>query len=448
MKKLYKYQSRLLPFYFALQHAAIFWKMGLGKTIMTIKICKTYADCKRLLVVTPFSAFNSWETELTEEHQIFVKLISNRIQRLNNLNDVFDYSSGENSKIWCIINPEGHRVIPEIADYPWNVVIIDESVMISNHTKISKFFRTNFRSAKHRFILCGTPAPESELQYYYQLKFLDDSFLSEKSWYEFRLKNFRLINNYEWKITEKGKRYLSDKLNKVSSFLTLSDLQEEIKMIYVRRIISLPSKLKVAYDTLESEFYYELDGIDHDTIFATQKYIWLRKLCGGIQDKLGMISYHKCNEIYNLISTELKDQQVLIWCKFIDEIQGLLKYLSGKDVSTNYICGSVPLGQRNEVIQEFKDLKIQCLIMQPQAMMYGSRFKADVIFYYSSPESLNQREQSEHRTVNIMSSKKILIVDFICHDTLEGIIIDNLLKKENKSNQIKEIVRYMRRKYT
>ena len=447
MKKLYSYQKMLLPFYFALQHAALFWKMGLGKTIMTIRLCKIYTDCRRLLVVTPFSAFNSWETELIDENQIFVKLVGNRIQRLDDLNNVFDFPLGNKSKIWCIINPEGHRVIPEIADYPFDVVIIDESVMISNHTKISKFFRNNFRSAKHRFILCGTPAPETELQYYYQLKFLDDSSLNEKSWYEFRLKNFRLINNYEWKITDKGKKYLSDKLNKVSSFLTLSDLQEKIKMIYVRRIIPLPIKLKLAYDTLESEFYYELDGINHDTIFATQKYIWLRKLCGGIQDKLGMISHHKCDEIYNLISTELKDQQFLIWCKFIDEIQGLLKYLSNKNVSTNYICGSVPLEQRNEVIQEFKNLNIQCLIMQPQAMMYGSRFKADAIFYYSSPESLNQREQSEHRTINVSSSKNVLIVDFICFDTLEEIIIENLLKKENKSNQIKEIVRYMERKY-
>jgi SNF2 family DNA or RNA helicase len=67
---------------------ALFMEMRLGKTFTTIRRIKLIKECKRNLIVCPYSAFTAWKDELIrEEEPEPVELVGTRSQRLKLLQE-------------------------------------------------------------------------------------------------------------------------------------------------------------------------------------------------------------------------------------------------------------------------------------------------------------------------------------------------------------------------
>jgi len=421
-------------------HPALFWKMRLGKTLTCIRTCLLYRNCFTHLVVGPNPVISSWCDELDKEDQTYFILEGSREKKLQLLN----WSNFTNN-IWFLINKEGHLSIPSIAGYPWDVVILDESVFISNpkdKVQATKFFTTHFRNVKHRWALCGTPAPENSLQYFPQLQWLDYHLLSEKNFYEFRHNHFQVDNFHNWTITEDGKKYLSYYLNKCAMFLSRKDVHMGGIKIYEKRAIQLSSNLQTIYNKLEKEFSFEIDGNLHETIFATQKYLWMRRICGGFSHELEIKSYHKCNEILNLLKGELKNEQIIIWCEFIEEVLMVYNYFNDLNFNCSYIYGNIPRPERENRRKDFQSGKLQLLIILTSTMCFSSNLSsAGALVYLSSPASALIREQSEDRAIDLSVNDNSLIIDLFCLNTIEEDLLESLIRKESNSMMIERMVK-------
>lgn len=446
-KILRPYQHAGVSFALPVQHPALWWEMRLGKTLTCIRTCLLYRECKRFLIVAPFSALTAWQEELQAEHQQVVLLYGERKKRL----DLLQNSVSDN-RLWFLINKEGHFVVPEIAGYPWDVVILDESVFIASPpTKKSgyttRFFLNHFRTVKHRWALCGTPAPESQLQYFCQLKWLDAKAIPEKNYYEFRHKHFELANSYDWKITADGSKYLTYYLNKCCHFLDRRDVHLGGIKIHEQYMVELPAVLRKAYNRLEKEFCFELEGKLHDTIFATQKYIWMRQLCGGFAPAIEINSFHKCDALLTLLRGELSGGQVVVWCQFIEEVQQVCKFLLTHGFSSDYIYGGVSPGKREIKRQQFQSGQVQVLVILTSTMCFSAKLTAaGALIYYSSPESAKIREQSEDRHIDLQVSDNALIVDMPCFNTIEEDILEAHNKKETGSMMIERMAKSIQRR--
>jgi len=437
MRQLRSYQKKALRFSLKVKHPALFMEMRLGKTLVTIRsaILKGY---KKILVVCPYSAFMSWEEELQEENQKYIySIVGTKKVRLELLNKI----SRDKRITWSIINKEGFLVIPEIRNIKWDCLVWDESHYLKNpQSKISKFYVNNFRDVKGRYCLTGTPAPENELEYFQQLIFLDENNMKFKNYWEYRHACF-VEGFHNYKLHAYGRKYLENVLSKNCFFLTRKEVNLGGEKIYIKRSLVLSPKLKKVYKTIVEEFVLEGDGIKLDmTIFAGQKWIWLRRLCGGFAEKK-LVHKLKCNEILEFLRGELKSQQLVIWCAFTREIEYLNKFLKQKKFKVDMIYGKVKQRDRIAIRKKFNSKKIQILIAQPETLKLGVNLSiSDTAIYYSSPTGLETRLQSEDRIIGDKKSSS-LIIDLLIKDSVEEDILISLMRKETQQELMRRVMR-------
>jgi len=449
-RPLRKYQKPMLKYCLSTDNPALFVQMRLGKTLVTIRSCKIRGN-KKILVVAPYSALYGWLLELIAERyseDSIIEVFGSGKDRRALLDATFETAQ------WFLFNKEGHRIFPEIADYPFDCVIVDESTFIKSPAKNSKgtkkpnatkFYCENFREANNRYILTGTPAPESELEYYSQLQFLDRKIWREKNFWEFRHKNFAMIN-YTPYLSPSGSKYLANTLAKNCMFLTRYECKVGGKKIYQKRKIILADKFKKIYNKIEKEFVLEYMKQEQETIYATTKYVWLRRLCGGFIDQ-EFVSYAKIKEVESLLKTELKNEQVIIIAKHINEVKKLTKYLS-KDFAVGMVYGAVTKKKRPAIYQAFQDGNLDLIIAQAGCISHGTNLSAsDTVIFYTTPDGGETREQVEDRVVNTATNDSSLIIDLIFSGTVEEDVIGNLRRKEGRQALMRRIVKRLTKKY-
>ncbi len=427
------YQKQALSYINRVQHPALFIEMRLGKTLITVRWIKSHPEIKTVLVVSPYSAFYGWKRELRLEREpLPVELTGTWEQRSVKLHT---------SAKWYLINKEGHLVLPGISDKGWDCVILDESTFIKDPTtKASQFFVKNFRDVTHRFILTGTPAPEGELNYFQQLQFLNPEIIGEKDFWSFRFGWFKQIcenNYYLYYIAEKSRKRLSKKMVDSCFFLTREDTGLKNIKIYEKRLIPFNGKAQEVYDTLKEEFILELDGrVINSTILSITQFIWMRRLFGGFVED-DYIFDGKLEELILLLGGELKNEPVIIWCSFIQE----LKFLNRKIKGSQIIYGGVKQKDRETILRHFQNEKITTLIAQPECFKYGLDLSiSNTMIYYSTPLGLETRLQTEDRIVDLEKSAA-LIIDLVIEDSIDMDIMKNLERKESKMQLVKNIVR-------
>lgn len=424
------------------QHPAFFMEMRLGKTLVTIRWSQYRRNWKNL-IIGPYSVYKGWLDELYLEDETkwgVVPLFGTRDERL----ELLDYNY-DNHK-WFFLNKEGHLVIPEVASYLWDSVIVDESTCIKGHdSQITKFMIDHFRDVRHRCILTGTPAPESELDYFSQLQFLDPTIFKEDSFWQFKRNNFGTIG-FNTLISPRGSKYLSSRLAEHCFFQTRADVNLGGEKIYEKRYVQMSPQMREMYKRIAKDFVLEVDGqIIDATVYAHTKYLWLRRLCGGFVDGKMMFG-DKVTELVYLLRTELKDQPVIVWCRFTDEIEYLSDYLTNLGFTVGTVYGKIPPKNRPAIQEAFQNGSFQIFLLQPGCFKYGVNLScASVMIYYSTPESGETRYQSEDRTIDVDQPAGCLILDLIVENSLEEDILISLRKKESRQSMMRRIVQSIQR---
>jgi SNF2 family DNA or RNA helicase len=422
MKLLDNNQQAMLRYAMHTEHPALFVEMRLRKTRVAVRRIKMYKNCSCVLIVAPYSAFPSWRKEMNLANVTYTEMIGTREERLDIL---WGLSGG-----WLLTNKECHLSMLEIADFEWDVVVLDESRCIANpQSRISRFFTHNFRSVKHRWILTGTPAPESPLEYYQQLKFLDPSILGYSNYYVWRNENFMLVG-YDWEIKAAYQKKLVAILKAKTFTLKRQDVNLGGKKIYEQRECSLPANIQKIYQKAENEFMLETSNQTiTGTIWATQKFIWLRRICGGIVDKK-LVHSAKIDLLIELIKEQFKNEPIIIWAQFIDELFAIKETLDGASILNVLVYGKIKPKTRDESIEMFQKGIVQIFLAQPECFKHGVDLScAETMIYYSTPMGNETRQQSEDRFVDVGKDKSLLVIDLICKDTIEEDIQISLQEK-------------------
>lgn len=414
---LWKHQQRGIQYAVREPHPALFWEMRLGKSRTCIRRVRQYG-ASHVLIVAPYSALYGWQRELElEEETSIAWLTGTRLWRLEQL---------ENGCVWNLINKKGHLVVPEIARYPWDVVILDESRFVANpHSKVSKFYTKNFRRVRHRWALTGTPASQGPLDYVQQLRWL--GVLPENYW-QFRIK-YCTLKGFDWTLTKKGATYLYGLLRKHCSFLSRADVKMGGKKIFEQRVIEMPKDVRKLYNQVRTEFALNKQL----TIHATTQFIWMRRLCGGLLEDGTLVHEAKLNDLQSLLDGELKGQQVVVWTYFIQE----LLYLHANLDSSVVIHGKTRPEVREQARKGFESGRYRTMVIQPACFKYGTDLSAaSTMYVYSTPFG-ETREQIEDRVIKLTRNDSVLILDSLMKDTIEQDIHENIGVKRTQKEIIK-----------
>jgi SNF2 family DNA or RNA helicase len=393
--------------------------MRLGKTLVVIRrvALHKYEDPK-ILVAMPMSAIGGWEDELTEEGENYVVLCGDKAKRLKTLEDNADVN-------WFLINKEGLLSIKQVAILPWDIVIFDESHWIKNpKAQITKYMLKYFRRAKHRWVLTGTPNPESSLEFVCQMIFLNGEFCGCKDYWSFRAKYYEPeAFGYGWKPKKGSIEIIQKELSQKAFILSRKDAGMDRVKVRENRYFEFPPEIQKIYNEMEESFALDLPS---------------KKLSGGWLSTDDFIWNGKVKELESLLSNELKGEKVVVWFNYNLEIKAVLQYLNKrrKNWEVASITGETPQSIRETTRKDFNKGDLQLLLLQQKVAQTGMDLSgADTAIYYSEPEGLTARQQTEDRILSLNKDGPLLYVNFLVKDS-----VDMDLRHANSAKALKSNV--------
>lgn len=412
---------------------ALFMEMRLGKSLAAIRYLKA-VGAKRILVLAPYSALTDWADELAAEKQTRFKLYTfEPSKRFDTLDSLKSYTG------WFLINKESHLYI-DLFSIQWDAVIMDEPWATNPKAQISKYLM-KFCDTKYRIYLTGTPAPESELQYFCPLFTVDPSILGFKSFWDFRIRNFRL-ENFKWIPTCIGRKRINEAIARNCFSLKRADVGMDIPRIYKKRILRLPPAIRKKYDYLETNCLDETGTI---LKWNGQKRDALFRITGGVDADGKVLNDIKLKELKYLLSTELAGQQVIIWAWYQSEIDFLCDNIKDSDS----IDGRTPQRLRDGIIKDFKNKGIRVLVLQPEVFKFGKNLVgADAVVFYSQPSGAMARQQCEARSEDVTNKTPTLIIDLLIEDTVDEDMHTSLLDKESNTRMNERLIHGIKMRFT
>lgn len=448
LKKLRPYQKDALKHASDKNHVALLMEMRLGKTLTCLRIMKKrgMSKQKKVLIFTPYSAMLGWEISLEEEgFSNHVRLTGIPKKKLEILDGDYQF---------YLLNYEGYENIKgQLTKVKWDTVICDEAHNIKGPTsKRTKYITESFRSAKYRFILDGTLDPESELDVYCPLKFLDPSIIANASTYwSFKSKFFRPSgrSGYKFKMIAQYKQSFRKRLAEKCFILKRKDVNLGVEPIEIVRNVSMDAKTRKVYKILEKEFLLtepETENILDETTSSGTKYQWLRRLSSGhSQDEL--IWEGKFRELDNIMDEDLPNQPVVIYAHYRNELFALREWATAKGLSNALIFGDVKPIERDQLKSSFQKRKIDVLICQPSTIRYGTDLsEASAIIWFSITPSGVTFNQAKDRIVDVSKTDQKSIYYILTEDTVDLDLFMTMRNKSTRSDMNHKIIQRMKKR--
>lgn len=394
------------------KRAANFSVPGAGKTSMLLGVyaylnsLKKDQLIKKLLVVCPINAFMSWQEEFRkvfgDKKELNVLTVHDK--RING--NIFAFESQWSMANLILVNYES---LPKFNDSIVKCLSLNSETMLV----FDEVHRIKGVGAKralaaldicdkvdYRYVLTGTPIPNSYLDIY---NFLHILFKNEYSSY-FGFDKNRLKNPDELDIEE-----INDKLRPFfwrtskedlgvpkadpDNIITIAPSPEQLrlaKIIYTTlqnplailiRLIQLSTNpglinKSVNYSDLGFSEYDNIDDDSYDQISSNVR----KELEKGIQD--AVISEVKNWDLEKIKSPKFdagiqlvidivkKNKKVVVWGLFVDTLKKITRTLSETGINAELIYGGTPREERERIINIFKEDtdKIQVLVSNPNTL--------------------------------------------------------------------------------
>lgn len=412
----------------ALNHEGygIFMDTGTGKTVCALEIVKHLG---KTLVLCPLSVIETaW---IDDCHKFYpdLKIVNcwgeNRKQR---------YKALETNSDVYVMNYESFKILKnEIAKMNFECMIVDESSAMKNMTaKITSEILSMIDIIPRRYVLSGTPNPNSNLELFPQMKFvLPDLFGS--SFYGWQATYFHqdMTDPHKWYQTQEDKERLFSRLSEGSVFLKKEECVDLPPKIFQIREYTMCKK--------QEEYYMDMvnnirDNINQWSKFEfTAKLMKLREILSGfVINKDGTISEFKSRKTEVLKQTieEIGDKPIIVWCQFQYEIETLAKEFDGVALTSK-------TKDRNQIIRDFKDGKIHLLFTHPKLLGKGLTFtNCTYNIYYSVSFSYEEFAQSQDRIHRIGQDNRCTYIILQAKNTIDETIYKCLRRKKNVVDEL------------
>ena len=404
---------------------AVFLKMRLGKTLIAIK--RAQRDDGPKLVVCPLSTMFAWERELGLEGIECVKLIGSTSKKHWTLTENYGRAN------WFLINPEGLLRLPSVLNSWWRWIILDESTFIKNpRARITKLLLKETK-AKKRMILTGTPAPEGPEDFVTQMLWLHGEFMGCESFWEWRPKNM-VPCEYKWEVPLLKRKAVAEAVAENSFVMTPEEAGLYMPRVYETRTVQLPANLRRLYRQVCRE--YRIGKTETNWPLVAQ--VWLAQLTAGVvpdsfsQSRL-LFSPYKIKEVQYLLDTELKGETVLVFGRFIRELDLLANTLKAP-----CLTGRTPYHHRTEILKNFMQGRTRVLVAQQSKVTEKGLdlSAASVIIFTSNVWSRETREQCEARGDHPAKKEPTLLIDLVAERTIDEAVVEALNQKGKRAHTL------------
>ena len=423
---LYGYQKEVVNKALNEDGYGLFLDTGCGKSVCGLEIAKHIG---KTLVLCPLSVIETaW---IDDCHKFYpdLKIINchgnskqERINKLHTDSDVY------------VMNYESFKILKnEILNSNFECMIVDESSVMKNmKAQITNDILSMIDTIPRRYVLSGTPNPNSNLELFPQMKFaLPDLFGA--SFYGWQATYFSQDRSdpHRWYQTTENKDKLFNRLSEGCVFLKKEDCVDLPPKVFEIKRFSLNKQQNKYYSDMIQNIQ---DNINEWSKFEfTAKLMKLREIVSGfVINKDSSIVDFDTNKDIVLEETlnEIGNKPVIVWCQFQHEIYKLAKKYNGVALTSKE-------KNRDDIIRQFKEGKIQKLFTHPKLLGKGLTFtNCTYNIYYSLSFSYEEFKQSQERIHRIGQNNKCTYIILQGQNTIDDKIYKCLKRKGNVVDEL------------
>ena len=344
-----------------------------------------------------------------------------------------------------ICNPEQVKLNFEaIAAVDWDAVVIDESSMLRNHSSdITQAMIRLGEKVKRKIIMSGTPRPNSSMELWGQMTFLDNCFGSDYS--RFRDKFFQVdVTGFKWTEKPGYDAILSDTVRDRSLRYKLENCIDLPGETYEDHEVILSDQLKKHYKEMFDEMYVQLEDETVDVAYKLVQLNKLSQIASGFiynQDKepkyLGTSNpklAETCRVARQLVEDE--DRAVVIWIRF-SQVEGQAIRDELKTLGVSTLWGGMNGDQIQKSVELFKGGKNKVMVAHPMSAKFGHTWThATAAIFHSYDYSWENYYQAKRRIYRIGQKNPVTYINIIARGTVDRVIMRALKRKEDESATI------------
>lgn len=419
----------------------------MGKTVITLTAVNELKynrfAVRRVLVIAPKKvAEATWSKEAAKwDHLKLLRIIpvlgtlKQRIRALNTPADVY------------VINRENVQWLVDYYrnDWPFDMVIIDESSSFKNHQ--AKRFKSLcwVRNKISRIVeLTGTPAPNGLIDLWSQIYLLDGGERLGKHIGGFRQRYFdpdqrNAQQIFSYKPKEGAGNTIQDKISDICISMSAKDYLELPEIVYDDIPVKLDAAAQKAYKKLERDMLLE---VDEEEITATTAAVLGNKLLqlgnGAVYgENHNVIEVHKCKIEAFLETVEaLQGQSALVFYNFQHDRDRLLRALAKSGLRVR-----VYQGPQDET--DWNNHKIDILLAHPASTAYGLNLQdgGNHIIWFGLNWSLELYQQANKRLHRQGQQHKVFIHNLIVQSSMDEDVMDALQGKSTTQDSLLKALR-------
>jgi len=427
---------------------AALMEQGCGKTAVAIAVAGyrfQRGEVRRVLVVAPASVVPVWPKEFAT-HADFphdVRPLEGSTQKRSEV--LKKWAPDPDVLQAAVINYEATwRMDEALAAWGPDMIICDESQRIKTPgARQSKTMARLGAVAKYRMILTGTPVSQGPLDFYSQYRFLDRNIFGT-SYYAFRAR-YALMGGYENRQVI-GYQNLDDLVQKAHSVAfrcrkeDCLDLPEQVDQVMY---CELEKDARRIYDQLVKESVAELSN--EEVIVAPNvlsRLLRLSQVTGGFyksDENITQVSKAKMVLLEETLDDLLDaGKKVVVFARFIPEIEAIVKMLEKKKVAHGLIYGATPMDARGEMVESFQtDPAVKVFVAQIQTAGLGiTLHAADTAIFYSLDYSYANYDQCRARIHRIGQKNNCTYIHLVARNTVDEKVLSALAQKRDLADQV------------
>lgn len=423
------------------KRAALLAGIGLGKTACALRAIQTLQVCynlaRRVLVVAPLRVARlTWPNEIAE----FAPELRWEIFQGRRVPPI-QAQSGPDITCTNYEQLPNLRHMYQHVPLPFDLVIFDELTAAKNHNS-KRINCIRRRLPDWRWGLTGTPAPNSPMELFAQIRLLDDGKRLGPAFHNFRDTYFEAKDymEYDWQPKPGAEARIYGRISDMA--LSLPTVQN-IDTIDVE--VPLPDEAREVYQELSRELIHSM-GRDDNPVVAVNAATLVGKLIqltGGhlYRADRAVVRAHtaKLDALERLaVAHRSAGRPLLIGANYLHERDSILKRLPW--ARTVDQLGPSWLAQ-------WSAKKVPALLAHPKTLGHGlnMQYGGHDIVWYSVPHSRELYDQLNGRLDRSGQKYRVTVRRILCPGTVDDAVVETLRQRGNTQRELMNtLVNYRR----
>lgn len=418
--------------------------MGIGKTASVLSaFCQLQRDLEvnSMLVIAPMRVCNlTWPMEVQQWDQFKHLKVANlrtplgRRAFIGGMADIYLINYESIHLLVKLIEKRGGTV-------PYDMVVYDEISKSKNPaSKRINMLRKNVPPVKRRTGLTGTPAPNSLLDLFGQVRLLDNGERLGRSFDHFKKTYFAASDymQYNWEPIPGAAERIDQRIADITLTLRTSDWVKDLPDCYVNDVeVKLPPAVMAQYEEFKKELILELRK--EVQITAANAAVLVRKLLqftsGAIYDgEKKTHEVHDCKtEALAKLVKETKGP-VLVLCDFKHEQDRIRR----KFPQARFFADAKTPTLQMQLISQWNRREIPILVGHPMSMGHGLNLQqgSKTMVWMSLTYSRESYEQTIARLHRRGQKEVVTVHRLMVPGTVDDVVAEVLEEKRNTEQRL------------